>query len=90
MIRVHAEAGGARAIAESTGSAAREPVERGSVLWYDGRDRIQGRERCGGREAFCAVKKIPLKGEHNVENVLAAVCAARLAGVSCGSDREGG
>ncbi len=24
---------------------------------------------------------IPLKGEHNVENVLAAVCAARLAGV---------
>jgi UDP-N-acetylmuramoylalanine--D-glutamate ligase len=25
---------------------------------------------------------IPLKGEHNVENVLAAVCAARLAGAS--------
>ena len=27
------------------------------------------------------LSKIPLKGEHNVENVLAAVCAARLAGV---------
>jgi UDP-N-acetylmuramoylalanine--D-glutamate ligase len=28
------------------------------------------------------VSSIPLKGEHNVENVLAAVCAARLAGVA--------
>ena len=27
------------------------------------------------------VEEIPLKGAHNVENVLAAVCAARLAGV---------
>jgi UDP-N-acetylmuramoylalanine--D-glutamate ligase len=30
---------------------------------------------------------IPLKGEHNVENVLAAVCAARLAGASAESIR---
>jgi len=28
------------------------------------------------------VSEIPLKGKHNVENVLAAVCAGRLAGVS--------
>src|ERR1700761_2185537 len=27
------------------------------------------------------LSRLPLKGEHNVENVLAAVCAARLAGV---------
>ena len=27
------------------------------------------------------VSEIPLRGAHNVENVLAAVCAARLAGV---------
>lgn len=33
-------------------------------------------------ETILPVSKIPLKGEHNVENVLAAVCAARLAGVS--------
>jgi UDP-N-acetylmuramoylalanine--D-glutamate ligase len=33
-------------------------------------------------ETVLPVSKIPLKGEHNVENVLAAVCAARLAGVS--------
>jgi UDP-N-acetylmuramoylalanine--D-glutamate ligase len=32
-------------------------------------------------ESIIPMGKIPLKGEHNVENVLAAVCAARLAGV---------
>jgi len=33
-------------------------------------------------ETIMPLKQIPLKGEHNVENVLAAVCAARLAGVA--------
>jgi UDP-N-acetylmuramoylalanine--D-glutamate ligase len=32
-------------------------------------------------EPMLPVEEISLKGEHNVENVLAAVCAARLAGV---------
>ncbi len=32
-------------------------------------------------EPILPVTEIPLKGAHNVENVLAAVCAARLAGV---------
>ncbi len=32
-------------------------------------------------ESIVRVEKIPLKGDHNVENVLAAVCAARLAKV---------
>ncbi|MGA7339770.1 MAG: UDP-N-acetylmuramoyl-L-alanine--D-glutamate ligase [Terracidiphilus sp.] len=32
-------------------------------------------------ERVMPLSKIPLKGEHNVENVLAAVCASRLAGV---------
>jgi UDP-N-acetylmuramoylalanine--D-glutamate ligase len=32
-------------------------------------------------ERVLPLSQIPLKGEHNVENVLAAVCAARLAGV---------
>jgi UDP-N-acetylmuramoylalanine--D-glutamate ligase len=32
-------------------------------------------------EPILAVEAIPLKGAHNVENVLAAVCAARLAGI---------
>ena len=33
-------------------------------------------------EPMMPVAEIPLKGAHNVENVLAAVCAARLAGVA--------
>ena len=32
-------------------------------------------------ERILEVEKIPLKGAHNIENVLAAVCAARLMGV---------
>jgi UDP-N-acetylmuramoylalanine--D-glutamate ligase len=32
-------------------------------------------------ERIMPLSRIPLRGEHNVENVLAAVCAARLAGV---------
>ena len=40
---------------------------------------------CRGRvakaEPVMPVAEIPLKGAHNVENVLAAVCAARLAGI---------
>jgi UDP-N-acetylmuramoylalanine--D-glutamate ligase len=38
-------------------------------------------------EKIIPVAGIPLKGEHNVENVLAAVCAARLAGASAESIR---
>jgi UDP-N-acetylmuramoylalanine--D-glutamate ligase len=35
-------------------------------------------------EPIIPLREIPLKGAHNVENVLAAVCAARLVGVSAG------
>jgi UDP-N-acetylmuramoylalanine--D-glutamate ligase len=38
-------------------------------------------------EPILPVAEIPLKGSHNVENVLAAVCAARLAGISAESIR---
>ena len=36
----------------------------------------------GATEKIMPSRAIPLKGAHNVENVLAAVCAARLAGVA--------
>jgi UDP-N-acetylmuramoylalanine--D-glutamate ligase len=39
-------------------------------------------------EPVLKVEEIPLKGAHNVENVLAAVCAARLAGVDAATIRE--
>jgi UDP-N-acetylmuramoylalanine--D-glutamate ligase len=39
-------------------------------------------------EFVMKVTEIPLKGSHNVENVLAAVCAARLAGVEAAAIRS--
>ena len=49
-------------------------VEDGQVVFRAGRD--------SPVETVIPLNGIPLKGEHNVENVLAAVCAARLAGAS--------
>jgi UDP-N-acetylmuramoylalanine--D-glutamate ligase len=40
-------------------------------------------------EKIMPLSGVPLKGAHNVENVLAAVCAARQAGASAESIREG-
>ncbi len=64
----------------------RRPIKQGafvhgeSVVWL-------GAE--GGKaEGVMPVAEIPLKGAHNVENVLAAVCIGRLAGVSAASIRE--
>jgi UDP-N-acetylmuramoylalanine--D-glutamate ligase len=63
------------------------------IFWFSGRRSIkQGAfvhgesvlfvPREGAKaEPILPVSEIPLKGAHNVENVLAAVCAARLAGV---------
>ena len=42
----------------------------------------------GKAEAVLPVAEIPLKGAHNLENVLAAVCAARLAGISAAAIRS--
>jgi UDP-N-acetylmuramoylalanine--D-glutamate ligase len=42
----------------------------------------------GTAEPVMPVAEIPLAGAHNVENVLAAVCAARLAGVEAATIRE--
>jgi UDP-N-acetylmuramoylalanine--D-glutamate ligase len=39
-------------------------------------------------EPVLQVSEIPLKGVHNVENVLAGVCAARLAGVEAAAIRQ--
>jgi UDP-N-acetylmuramoylalanine--D-glutamate ligase len=47
-------------------------VENGQVVFLE--------KKGGTAEAIMPVEAIPLKGSHNVENVLAAVCAARLAG----------
>jgi len=49
-------------------------VARGDVLFCSGPDQPA--------ETIMDAGAIPIKGQHNVENVLAAVCAARLVGVS--------
>ena len=42
----------------------------------------------GVTEPIMPVAEIPLRGAHNVENVLAAVCAARIAGIPAESIRK--
>jgi len=73
---------------------------KAQVFWFSGRRPIkQGAfvhgesivflPREGAKpEPVMPLSEIPLKGAHNVENVLAAVCAARLGGVSAESIRS--
>jgi UDP-N-acetylmuramoylalanine--D-glutamate ligase len=72
---------------------------KAQIYWFSGRRPIkQGAfvhgesvlfiPREGAKaEPILPVAEIPLKGAHNVENVLAAVCAARLGGVAAESIR---
>ena len=57
----------------------RRPIKQGAFVYGDS---IVFVPREGAKaEPIMPVAEISLKGAHNVENVLAAVCAARLAGV---------
>jgi UDP-N-acetylmuramoylalanine--D-glutamate ligase len=83
-------AGNARAAAAATRSAAKvywfsleQSVSQGA--WVR-EDQVVFRAASDAAiEPIVPLKSIPLKGAHNVENVLAAVCAARLAGASAES-----
>ena len=55
-------------------------VAEGEVMYRAAKD--------AAPEPVMPLSGIPLKGEHNVENVLAAVCAARLAGASAAVIRK--
>ncbi|MGH9581152.1 MAG: UDP-N-acetylmuramoyl-L-alanine--D-glutamate ligase, partial [Terriglobales bacterium] len=46
-------------------------VEDGTIYW---------RDEESGKQPILPVDKVPLKGAHNLENVLAAVCVGRLVG----------
>lgn len=59
---------------------------RCGVRWFSVRERVRG--AClyeGGlyyeNEKVMDVDELPLKGEHNLKNALAAICAAKIAGV---------
>ena len=58
----------------STGRA----VDRGA--WVEDGHVVYRAGKGGAVESILPLDKIPLKGGHNVENVVAAVCATRLAG----------
>jgi UDP-N-acetylmuramoylalanine--D-glutamate ligase len=55
-------------------------VEAGQVVFRSSKD--------AHTESIIPLHSIPLKGEHNVENVLAAVCASRLAGAPADAIRR--
>ena len=60
-------------------------VERGA--WVESGNVVFRASKAASAETILPLSAIPLKGAHNVENVVAAVCAARLAGVSAASIR---
>jgi UDP-N-acetylmuramoylalanine--D-glutamate ligase len=80
--------------ADNPRTAEAVPRARARVYWFSGRHEVQrGAWVRDGRVVYRAdegaavedvmpLEGIHLKGAHNVENVLAAACAARLAGVS--------
>ena len=66
--------------------SAKRQVKQGAFVHGES---ILFRAKEGGEvEPIMPVAEIPLAGAHNVENVLAAVCAARLAGVDAQTIRE--
>jgi UDP-N-acetylmuramoylalanine--D-glutamate ligase len=78
-------AGNGRAAAAAARSIARvywfsldEPVVQGA--WVQDSQIVFRADEDAAIEPILPLTAIPLKGTHNVENVLAAVCAARLAG----------
>lgn len=54
------------------------PIDQGA--WVEDGQICFRAEKGGVSESIVPLSAIPLKGGHNVENVLAAVCASRLAG----------
>jgi UDP-N-acetylmuramoylalanine--D-glutamate ligase len=66
--------------------SARRPIKQGAFV--HGESIVFVPREGGPTEPIMPVAEIPLKGGHNVENVLAAVCAARLGGVSPAQIRE--
>lgn len=60
--------------------SASQSVERGA--WIENGNMVYRSAPNAAMETILPLAKIPLKGKHNAENVLAAACAARLTGVA--------
>jgi UDP-N-acetylmuramoylalanine--D-glutamate ligase len=77
---VRAAAAASRSSAAVYWFSLENPVSRGA--WVEGGQVLYRASKDAQAETIMPLTGIPLKGEHNVENVLAAVCASRLAGAS--------
>lgn len=62
------------------------PVSNGA--WLEDGNIVYRESQDDAPETMMPLSEIPLKGAHNVENVLAAVCASRLAGADPGAIRR--
>jgi UDP-N-acetylmuramoylalanine--D-glutamate ligase len=76
----HAAQAASRAAAKVYWFSIEHPVEQGA--WVENGYVVYRASRGAAVEAVIPLGGIPLKGEHNVENVLAAVVAARQVGVA--------
>jgi UDP-N-acetylmuramoylalanine--D-glutamate ligase len=77
---VRAAASASRSAAAVYRFSLENPVRQGA--WVEGGHVMFRSSKDAPAETILPLTGIPLKGEHNVENVLAAVCASRLAGAS--------
>ncbi|HUX27888.1 MAG TPA: UDP-N-acetylmuramoyl-L-alanine--D-glutamate ligase [Terracidiphilus sp.] len=75
-----AAAAASRSVAKVYWFSLEHPVLQGA--WVEDGYVVYRRAKDATTEPVMPLSEIPLKGEHNVENVLAAVCAAHLAGAS--------
>jgi len=73
-----------RTRAQVYGFSRKKEVQKGAYV-QGGRLLFRDAE---GQKEIMLVSEIPLKGAHNVENVLAAVCVGALSGVEAGRIRE--
>jgi len=76
----------ARSSAQVYSFSVEHPVERGA--WLEQGYLVYRGAEDAPVETVMPLSGIPLKGTHNVENVLAAVCAARLAGAPVDAIRK--
>jgi UDP-N-acetylmuramoylalanine--D-glutamate ligase len=77
---VRAAAAAPRSTAQVYWFSMERPVEQGA--WVEEGHVVYRSSKDAPTESIIPLSGISLKGEHNVENVLAAVCAARLAGAA--------
>lgn len=81
-----AQSAGTRTVSQVFWFSARRAVRRGAFVYQN--TVVWRQDEQSALEPILPVAEIPLKGEHNVENVLAAVSAAKLANIPAEAVRQ--